>query len=124
MNNLSEITEEQKKKINSIYSNRVIIVDEVHNIRKGTSNKDMKKIYRMLELIIENTINLKLVLMSATPMYDKPKEIIHLLNLLLKNDNRQTIKEIDIFDQDGNIKEGARGKIIIYFKGLCILFKR
>lgn len=115
--NLSEITEEQKKKIYSIYSNRVIIVDEVHNIRKGTSNKDMKKIYRMLELIIENTINLKLVLMSATPMYDKPKEIIHLLNLLLKNDNRQTIKEIDIFDQDGTIKPGAEEKLLFISKG-------
>ena len=55
--------------------------------------------------------------MSATPMYDKPKEIIHLLNLLLKNDNRQTIKEIDIFDQDGNIKEGADEKLLFISKG-------
>ena len=116
-NNLKSVTEEQKRKINQIYSNRVIIVDEVHNIRKGGSKKEYKKIYRMLELIIENTTNLKLVLMSATPMYDKPKEIIHLLNLLLANDNRQTIKEIDIFDSEGNLKPEGEEKLLFISKG-------
>jgi len=71
--NLNNLTDDQKKKIHQIYSNRVIIVDEVHNIRKGSSNLKFKKIFKMLEIIIENTVNLKLVLMSATPMYDKPK---------------------------------------------------
>jgi hypothetical protein len=115
--NLNNLTDDQKKKIHQIYSNRVIIVDEVHNIRKGSSNLKFKKIFKMLEIIIENTVNLKLVLMSATPMYDKPKEIVDLLNLLLANDNRNKIKELDIFDRQGNFVPEGKERLLTISKG-------
>jgi len=116
-NNLDNISNDQKKKIYQIYSNRIIIVDEVHNIRKSSNKVKLKKIYKMLEVIIENTINLKLILMSATPMYDKPKEIVDLLNLLLLNDNREKIKDVDIFDKNGNFIKDGKKILLEYSKG-------
>ena len=53
---------------------------------------------------------MRLVLMSATPMFNKPSEIIWLLNLLLKNDKRLpiTIKPKDLFQQNGELTKTAK----------------
>lgn len=58
-------------------SNCVIIVDEAHNI---TNNE----IYTALEQVLDNSYNTRLVLLSATPIYDNPREIFELANLLSK----------------------------------------
>ena len=113
---LSKLNEAQKLKINQIYSKRVIIIDEVHNIRKGTTKGD-KDSFKILEGIIRYANNLKLVFMSATPMYDQPKEIIDLLNLLLLNDNREQLKVNEIFDSDGNFKPDGKEKLLEISKG-------
>jgi hypothetical protein len=58
--------------------------------------------------------NLRLLLLSATPMYNSYKEIIWLLKLININDNRAIINEDDVFDKEGNFivgdetKEGGR----------------
>ena len=49
---------------------------------------------------------MKLILLSATPMFNDPREIVFLLNLLLKNDKREQMQEKDmfyrwIFNRDG-----------------------
>ena len=117
---LENLTDDQKERINQIYSKRVIIVDEVHNIRKGGSVKE-KDTYKILEAIIRYSNNLRLVFMSATPMYDQPKEIIDLLNLLLLNDNREPLVISDIMDNEGNLKPKGE-KYIGRLKGY--IFKR
>jgi len=123
--NLNELTTEIKKKIERAYSNRVIIIDEVHHINvKTDSDVNIKKVPPILETIIRYSKNVRLVLMSATPMYDQPKEIIFLLNLLLLNDKRDTIKISDVFDSNGIIKsngdkiltEASRG-YVSYLRG-------
>ena len=102
---INDLTPEIKKMIENKYSNRVIIIDEVHHINvKVASDVNIKKVPPILKTIIKYSKNVKLVLMSATPMYDKPEEIIYLLNLLLLNDNRKEIKASDIFTADGNLK--------------------
>lgn len=114
---LEDLTPKIIEKIKKNYSNQVIIIDEVHNVKK-TSNAD-KKVPPYLEAVIKYGQNNKLILMSATPMYDKPSEIIFLLNLLLLNDNRKPIKKSDVFDKNNNItkkgtkiiKEKSRGYI-------------
>jgi superfamily II DNA or RNA helicase len=58
-------------------SNCVIIVDEAHNI---TNNE----IYTALERVLDNSYNTRLVLLTATPVYDNPREIFELANLLNK----------------------------------------
>ena len=91
------------------YSNRIMIIDEVHNIRSDAGIEEMRQVPPVLETVIRYATNMRLILMSATPMYDKPSEIIFLLNLLLLNDKRPTIKAKDIFDSEGFLsKDGEK----------------
>lgn len=60
-------------------SNSVVIVDEAHNI----TNND---IYTALYTILARSYNYRLVLLTATPVYDNPKEIFELSNLLNVHD--------------------------------------
>ena len=82
------------------FSNRVIIMDEVHVIRESGTNKD-KKALPYIEMIARYAENSKFILLTATPMYNISKEIILLINLLLWNDKRSPIEEDDIFNKDG-----------------------
>ena len=60
------------------FSNSVIIVDEAHNV----TNND---VYLALHQVLSRSYNTRLVLLTATPMYDNPKEIFELANLLNAN---------------------------------------
>ena len=95
------------KRIQKYFDNRLIIIDEVHNIRQGDDNKDKKKTSSLLLNICKYANNLRLLLLSATPMYNSYKEIIWLINLMNVNDNRSTISESDIFDKNGNFIESS-----------------
>ena len=57
-------------------------------------------------------INLRLLLLSATPMYNSYKEIVWLLNLLNTNDRRATFSIRDIFNGDGSFKLDSDGREI------------
>ena len=48
----------------------------------------------MIEKVIAYSEGLRLIMLSATPMFNKSTEIIWLLNLLLKNDNRPLITSL------------------------------
>jgi len=61
-------------------NNRVIIIDEAHNV----TNND---VYIALEKVLKNSYNYRLVLLTATPMYDNPKEIFEISNLLNMNND-------------------------------------
>ena len=93
----------QKKKMQKIFNNRLVIIDEVHNIRlMGTTDKHDKKIANSLTKLVKYTNNMRLLLLSGTPMYNHYSEIIWLINLMNLNDNRSSINKNDIFDKDGN----------------------
>jgi superfamily II DNA or RNA helicase len=86
---------------NIVVNDKVIIIDEAHNIRsKGNSVE--KRVYSSLVNAISNGKNNKLVMLSATPMYDKPEDIYDLLYLLDLNDNRNILKQPfpKIFDEN------------------------
>ena len=157
---LTKPTEEELEDITSTvidknFSHRVLIIDELHNLREENEIKEQKdkkfrkgdevfhqengtnvKIVKKqgdgnyivsslngegeevvnpgllspttvdrkskdnIEKVIRYSKGLRLVLLSATPMFNKSSEIIWLLNLLLKNDDRPTINKEDIFDKD------------------------
>jgi hypothetical protein len=84
------------------FSNRLMIIDEAHNLRlpSETGDKQISKAFLELMNIIENV---KLVLMTATPMYNTADEIVWMMNLLLTNDRAKTIKRSDLFDKDSNL---------------------
>lgn len=104
------------KIIKQKFSNKVLIIDEVHNIRNIGNDKksgiDSEIIFQGLESIIKNSDNLKLIMLSATPMYNEPQEIIKLLNMMLYNDKRNIINKVkDIFKDDGSLQ--LNGKTIL-----------
>lgn len=81
------------------YSNRVLIIDEAHNIR-GDDSESSNDTIKYIKLLIENTRNLKLILLTATPVYNEANEIVELLTLLYANDKRDYSKIKDIFKDD------------------------
>ena len=99
----AEINRIRLQKIKNTFNNRLVIIDEVHNIRITKENKNRKSA-ELLMNIAKHTDNMRLLLMSATPMYNSYEEIIWITNLMNLNDKRTTIRAIDIFDKQGNFK--------------------
>jgi len=93
------------------FDNRLIVIDEVHNIRI-TDENDNKKVAINLEILVKAVENMRLLLLSATPIYNSYKEIIWLLNLMNINDRRAILETKDIFDKDGNFKSGGEELLI------------
>ena len=144
---VKDITTEQTKSenleksfISNEYDNRLIIIDECHTLKKsydsGNSDEsllseddddDSIKSIDALELIIKQSSNIKLILMSATPMHDKPNEIIDLFNLFLLNQKKDILNESDIFNENNktitikkegyNILKDVSKGIVSYYRG-------
>ncbi len=130
----SGFTDEQKKlykknKIRDIFSGRLLIVDEAHNLRdldeeiadeepqlaggkaEKSDSEGGKQLTPYLRDVLTYSEGMKFVMQTATPMYNTYREIIFVLNLLLLNDKKATLVESDIFDPKGTITE--RGKAIL-----------
>ena len=96
------------RKIKKIFNNRLIIIDEVHNIRLADdNNSEKKKTALLLMKVAKYAENMRLLLLSATPMFNSYKEIVWLTNLMNMNDKRATIEMSDIFDKEGNFKQSS-----------------
>ena len=92
--------EKSKELVNKLFSNRVLIIDEAHNIRGDIDNPSSKSSDDNIEyirFITENTKNLKLILLTATPMYNTASEIVELINLMLSNDKKALLNTHNIF---------------------------
>ena len=95
-----------EKIIKRLFSNRLMIIDEAHNIRDEQTNEDnMREAVKTIEMVIKYSDNLRLILLTATPMYNRSTEIIWLLNMMLMNDNKPLILKKDIFDSLGEITD-------------------
>jgi superfamily II DNA or RNA helicase len=101
------LEEVEKDVIKKYFSNRLLIIDEIHNLRDDNLDKFSKDTIKFLDKVIKYSDNLRLLLLSATPMFNKATEIQWLLNLLLKNDKRPTISKYDIFDENEKLKESG-----------------
>ena len=105
-------TDRQIKMIRNLkyeFDNRLIVIDEIHNIRIAEENKNKKVALQLLDLV-KSASNMRLLLLSATPMYNSYKEIIWLLNLMNINDRRATIEVKDVFDKEGQFKKNEQGE--------------
>ena len=106
-----------------VASDKIIIVDEAHNIRQGNS-EEIKRVYSTLTDIAKTGINNKLILLSATPMYNEPSDIFDLLELLLLNDKRTDFKiPKNIFDENNELYEDAK-KFLISVSSIYISYLR
>ena len=66
------------------FSNKVFIIDEVHRLRlySEKSNQELLK-YNQIKRMCETALNTKILLLSGTPMVDRPSEIANIMNLIL-----------------------------------------
>lgn len=97
--------------INKTFSNRLIIIDEVHNLRSNDTT--MKKIPILLEDVIKFSTNLRLLYLSATPMFDDYSEIIWLFNTLhsVEKSDKRLSSDVKLFDENGDVFEIYKKKI-------------
>ena len=126
-----KITPSMIKSLKKVFNGSLIVIDEVHNIRtvekgdhthcllhRNTKDDRAKKqniknsrqdcTPFLLETLAKYCDNVRLLLLSATPMYNSYKEIIWLLNLMNVNDKRSRINMNDVFTSNGEIKEGGK----------------
>ena len=93
------------------FSNRMLVIDEVHNLRINDEGEVKQSSKNLLDLV-SYANNIKLMILSATPMFNSYTEIIWLLNLLNLNDDRYPISEKEVFDSKGNFKIDKKGREI------------
>lgn len=98
------------QQIREEFNNRLLIVDEVHNIRStdGEKTEASKIISAAFETLVKTAEGLVLVCLTATPMYDSYSEILFYYDLFLWNDRRQPFGESlaidDFFKEDGTLR--------------------
>ena len=82
---LEAMTDEE---VASKYSNKLVVIDEAHNLRPSFGDKRTSVQVARLAAIGKNN---RLLLLTATPMYDAAREIVYLLNLCRTNDGKPPI---------------------------------
>ena len=102
----------QRRAIEREFSGRLLVIDEVHNIR---ANDVKRRTTKNLQDLVSYSKNMKLLLLTATPMFNEATEIVWLTNLMNLNDNRFPIKVQDIFTKDNTFveKSGAGKELLI-----------
>lgn len=90
-----------------LYSNRVIIIDEAHNLNAAIAGGGDKVVPPQVTRALRCAENSRLLLLTATPMYDKAAEIVSLVNLVLANEKLPPLAERDVFDASGRLKPGG-----------------
>jgi hypothetical protein len=123
----------ENKIILELFSDHLIIVDEAHNLRdiegagevqemighegeamsdetpaqsSATDAAEGKRLTPILRRILTVAEGLRLMMMTATPMYNTAPEILFLLNMLILNDTKdetQLLRHNDFFNRDGSL---------------------
>lgn len=76
------------------YSNKIIVIDEVHNVRiKEIEENETVYVYKELHRFLHLIKNCKILLMSGTPIKDSIDEFANILNLILPLDQQLPIKD-------------------------------
>lgn len=101
-------------KIRDLFSDRLILVDEAHNLRTETTKS---KKFPLLQKVLRHGRNNRLVLMTATPMFNSATEVLFILNLLLLNDKRSPVSPSAIFHNDRTLKPGGAEVLQTLFRG-------
>lgn len=105
------IKRKQIKALKKEFSQRMVVIDEVHNLRIIDKKTEKDSTENLMKLVT-NTQDLKLLLLSATPMFNSYLEIIWIINVLNLNDGRFMINKDEIFDSNGNFITSDDGKEI------------
>jgi len=111
----------EQRALRKYFSDTLIIIDEVHNIRHTALNPKKRVAINLLK-VVQAAQNLKLLFLSATPMYNSHDEIIWLLNILNINDGRPPVSRKEVFDKKGEFIISSDGEEIgkKYLASKCI----
>ena len=102
------------KRLKELFDNRLIVIDEVHNMLSRTED-ERKSSSKILTQIVRYCENTRFLFLSATPLYNSDKEITWLVNMMNMNDKRATVKQSQLFDKNGNFTEetkDANGRVM------------
>ena len=98
-------------KLKEHFSNRMIIIDEVHNVRLS-NEKSMKKFPKVLKLILRCADNVRLLLLSATPMFDSADEVSWIMDFMYMVDSQYMSYDTNIeFNEAGKLTKSSEKKI-------------
>jgi len=102
-----------KEWVHKTFDNRLVIIDEAHNLRES-KGEGMKGVTSAMEKLVKIADNMTLVFLSATPMFDTYEEIVFFMNMCLWNDRKQdskvSVKIADFFNSDATLKSGEQGQ--------------
>jgi hypothetical protein len=107
--------------IHKTFDNRLVIIDEAHNLRDTTESSSSEKIVSAaLTKIVQVAHGMTLVLLTATPMYDSYEEILFYFNLFLWNEkihkkSSDVLKASEFFTKQGDVVDAKKAQ----FKDLC-----
>jgi len=119
-------TQKDPAKIREQYSDSLIIIDEAQHLRgkfdsQSLKEKGEKQSHDAIDMISKHATNVKIVFLTATPMYDNPVEIIWMINVLIRvnNDNIEELNPKEIFNEDKgySFKKEGKEKFIRAIKG-------
>lgn len=115
----------ENRSMRKVFNNRLIIIDEAHNIRLTEDNKD-DKTGRLLMKLAKTCHNMRLLLLSATPLYNSYAEIIWLTNLMNANDKRGLITNTEVFDDKGDFVKEVKNEsgIVLQESGFNLLKRK
>lgn len=103
--------------LNQMYNNSIIIIDEIHNIKRDNDK------YKPIHNFLHSIYNKKVILLSGTPMKDQPEEISSVLNLILPKDKQLPVGKafINMYlnnnDNIQSIKPEKKKELRQYFTG-------
>jgi hypothetical protein len=117
----------EREELMRLFSDHLIIIDEAHNLRDVeadsltdepdpkvlTDAAEGKALTPILWEVLRHAEGLRLMLMTATPMYNTAPEILFLMKLLKFNDTKDesTLKDLEtrnVFQADGSITDVGR----------------
>jgi hypothetical protein len=98
------------------FSDTVVIVDEAHHLR-STRGQDNKLVTPALRRVLRCADNVKLLLLTATPMFNEASDLVDLLNLLRANDKRRPVKRAALFDGTGSLTSDGEAELVASARG-------
>jgi superfamily II DNA or RNA helicase len=116
---LTEIKDKSDEFIKNNYSNRLIIIDEGHFLRmKSHKSEKIVSLYDEMHRFLHIIQNCRVLILTATPIWDKTNEIATLFNLLLPSDKQLPIgAEFDKLFNKSELKESSKKQLLDAFRG-------
>ena len=135
---MESYTSAGKKQVHD-YSNRVIIIDEAHNLQPQSKKEKKTEKYDTLLNLLRTGINSKKILLTGTPIPDHASQIIPLMNLILPhlippltntrfdqiyfNENRVFIPQSTTGNSDYDLTQKFKGRVS-YFRSIIPSIQR